>query len=101
METSPASLASNPGLNHEMGPPSRLLCEADAMAEVALSRGKDVPANVITMIDAACQVRRAGKEIPPELLTALAEANPNPDEVKRQLDELLKQVLPPAAPNGK
>ncbi|MEY2878405.1 MAG: hypothetical protein RLZZ15_785 [Verrucomicrobiota bacterium] len=45
------------------------------MAEAALSRGKDVPAAVVTTIDAADQARRAGTPLTPELLTALVGAH--------------------------
>lgn len=61
--------------DNEMGLPRRLLCEAGAMAEAALSRGKDVPPKVVTTIEAATQAAGGGQPIPPELVAELVSAH--------------------------
>lgn len=61
--------------DNEMGLPRRLLSEAGAMAEAALSRGKDVPPKVVTTIEAATQAAGGGQPIPPELVAELVSAH--------------------------
>lgn len=59
----------------EMGLQNRLLCEAGAMAEAALSRGKEVPAKVVTTIEAARQAHGSNQPIPEGLLADLVTAH--------------------------
>ena len=65
--------AGNP--DHEMGLTNRLLCEAGAMAEAALSRGKDVPPKVVTTIEAVMQCRRGGTAVSADALSDLVAAH--------------------------
>ncbi|MBI5771552.1 MAG: hypothetical protein HZA93_27510 [Verrucomicrobia bacterium] len=61
--------------DNEMGLQNRLLSEAGAMAEAALSRGKDVPPKVITDIEAAKKARSGEQPVPDDLLANLVSAH--------------------------
>jgi hypothetical protein len=61
--------------DNEMGLQNRLLCEAGAMAEAALSRGKEVPPKVVTTIEAARQAHSDNQPIPEALLADLVTAH--------------------------